>query len=282
MKQLSNETRARILSALVEGNSIRSTERMVGANRETITKLLVDVGAACETMHDAMVRGVNADFIECDEIWSFIGAKQGHLMEDHPAEFGDCYTWIGMDANTKLVISYIVGKRDGGHARVFAWDLRGRVVGKPQISTDGLEAYVPAIEEAFGNDCHYGMIVKEYAGDSSKRQDAAHRYSPGRVIGAQQFAITGHPIPERISTSYIERQNLTCRMMMRRFTRLTNAFSKKLANHRAAVALHFVVYNFVRVHQSLRVTPAMQAGLTDHVWSMGELVDFVMTLPVAA
>jgi IS1 family transposase len=275
MNQLPFEIRVRIVAALVDGNSIRAIHRQTGVHRDTIMRLGVEVGQACNAFHRTVVGDLQANILELDEIFGFVAKKQGHLEEGDPAEWGDEYTFVGMDANTKFVISYLTGKRNGANAKQFCNDLRSRVLGKPQITTDGFEPYLNAIEESFGADCHYAMHVKEYAGES-RRKDAAHRYSPGRVIGAQKFVIMGRPLEEKISTSYIERQNLTMRMHIRRLTRLTNAFSKKLENLRAAIALHFCWYNFVRVHETLRVTPAMQVELTDHVWSIGEMLEIVL------
>jgi len=207
-------------------------------------------------------------------MWQYVYAKARNVPEDHAGEFGygDVWTWIALDADTKLVPSWAVGRRDGFTAQAFIADLADRLATRVQLTTDGLKVYLEAIEGAFGNDIDYAMLVKTYEGDSGKRAPAERRYSPAVCTGAQQQKITGNPDAAHISTSYIERQNLTVRMQIRRFTRLTNAFSKKLDNHKAAVALHFMHYNFARIHQTLRVTPAMEAGVSDHVWSIEEIV----------
>lgn len=279
MYVLSPDTQAQLIATLVEGTSIRATARLVGVNRGTIARYLLLVGAACALLHDALMRRILAGVIECDEIWTFVAKKQGHLEPEDPEEFGDKYTFVALDADSKLAISYLVGKRNGATANEFARDLRMRVVGRPQISTDGFRPYVEAIERAFGSDVNFGMVVKDFANDSSQ-MDAAHRYSPGRVIGISKWTVTGAPNMDRVNTSFIERQNLTMRMCMRRFTRLSNGFSKRLRYLKAAVAIHFAVYNLCRVHETLRVTPAIAAGVTDHVWSIAELLQFAGSLPV--
>ena len=265
------ERQVRVVSCLVEGNSIRSTERLLDVHRDTVMKLGVRVGEACTALHDRLVRDLHVSFLELDEIWAFVGKKQKRLQEgDDQAEFGDQYAFVGLDANRKLIVSYRVGKRDGTTAYAFCSDLRSRVLGRSQITTDGFSPYLDAIGFTFGTHADYAMVIKEYAGDG--RKDSAHRYSPGRVIGVEKRVISGHPVLERASTSYVERQNLPIRMQMRRFTRLTNAFSKKLRNHQAAFALHVAYYNFCRVHETLRVTPAMESRITDHIWSVAELL----------
>ncbi len=268
MNRLSTADRTRIVAALVEGNSIRATCRMTGAAKGTVLKLLADMGKACAAYHDEHVRGVQSKRIQCDEIWSFVGAKQKNVsMEQMEEGMGDVWTWTALDADSKLIVSYLVGQRGPLWAKSFMEDVASRIASRVQITTDGLRVYVEAIEGAFGMDCDYAMLVKLYGNDSFDR-----RYSTSECIGTQTAVVAGNPDPKHISTSYVERQNLTMRMSMRRFTRLTNAFSKKIENHEAAIALHFMHYNYCRVHKTLRVTPAMEAGLSNHVWTVEELV----------
>ncbi|MGH9867009.1 MAG: IS1 family transposase [Candidatus Polarisedimenticolia bacterium] len=273
MNKLSTAERARIVAALVEGNSIRATCRMTGAAKGTVLKLLKDIGEACERFHDEAVRGVKARRVQCDEIWQFCYAKAKNVPADKKGIFGygDCWTWTALDADSKLIVSWLVGTRDAGAAFEFMQDVADRLDGRVQLTTDGHKAYLEAVEAAFGADVDYAQLVKIY-GTAPGEGGAQVRYSPVECLGAKPEVINGHPKPEAISTSYVERQNLTMRMSMRRFTRLTNAFSKKVDNLRYAVALHFVHYNFARIHQTLRVTPAMEAGLTDHVWTLAEIV----------
>ncbi len=268
MNSLSNAERTRIVAALVEGNSIRATCRMTGAAKNTVTKLLVDLGTACADYHDAHVRNVNSKRVQCDEIWSFVGAKQKNAtLEQVEQGMGDVWTWTALDADSKLIVSYLVGQRGATHAKMFMNDVADRLANRVQLTTDGHRVYAEAVHGAFGVDVDYAMLVKIYGNDSFDR-----RYSTGECIGCQTAVLSGSPDPKHISTSYVERQNLTMRMSMRRFTRLTNGFSKKIDNHYAAIALHFMHYNFCRVHKSLRVTPAMEAKLATHVWTVEELV----------
>jgi IS1 family transposase len=277
MNLLNQSERARIISCLVEGDSIRATSRMTGFSSNTITKLLVEMGDACRTYHDENVVGVQAKRVQCDEIWSFVGAKMASATEEQVARgWGDAWTWCALDADSKLVISYLVGQRGAAWAKVFMEDVASRVTTRIQITTDGHRAYAEAVEGAFGMDCDYAMLIKLYGSDTQLDR----RYSTGECIGTQTAVLMGSPDPLHISTSYVERLNLTTRMQVRRFTRLTNAFSKKWENHEAAIALHFMNYNFCRVHKTLRVTPAMEAGLSGHVWSIEELVA-IMPAPVA-
>ncbi len=265
--------RVRVVSALVEGTSLRATERLTGVYRQAITNLLLSVGDGCRSLLDERMRDLHCDVLELDEVWSFVGCKEAHRDESDPPEYGDAYTWVALDARTKIVPCFRVEKRTAAAANAFAADLRARVLGKPQITTDGFKPYVEAIEAAFGSRVDYAQILKTYQTDEAggaSRDDV--RYSRGRVVRSVKRTITGTPDEGNISTSYVERGNLTLRMGQRRFTRLTNAFSKKAENLRAAVALHFGHYNFCRVHMTLRVTPAMEAGLTDHVWSVEELI----------
>jgi IS1 family transposase len=269
MNRLPIEKRVAILGLLVEGNSLRATSRLADVSINTVTKLLVDIGAACAEHHHKNVRGVRVRRLQCDEIWSFIGAKQKHVRPERRAEgWDDAWTWVALDADSKLCVSYLVGGRDGGWAREFMNDCASRVQGRIQITTDGHRVYLDAVEDAFGADVDYAQLQKIYG--ASDEPDT--RYSPAVCIGCDMKVVSGDPDPKHVSTSYVERQKLTMRMGMRRFTRLTNAFSKKVDNHCAMVAIHFMNYNFGRVHKTLRVTPAMQAGLADHVWSLEEIV----------
>jgi IS1 family transposase len=262
--------RVQIINCLVEGNSIRSTERMTGTHRDTICRLLVEIGDGCAALMDKQMRELRCRRIEVDEIWAYVGKKQRHMTAlDDPRRVGDQYTFVALDPESKLVPSYGVGKRDLPNTSAFIADLSERLANRVQLSSDALSAYVEAVERAFGADVDYGQEVKFYEAEPVGRG----RYSPPHVTAAQRVVIAGNPAPDLISTSLIERQNLTMRMSMRRFTRLTNAFSKKVENLRAAVSLHFAHYNFVRVHRSLRVTPAMEAGVSDRLWSLEELVE---------
>jgi IS1 family transposase len=258
-----------VVSALVEGCSIRSTARMTGVSKTTIMKLLADLGMECSAFHNATVRNIRAQRIQCDEIWQFVGAKAKNVTPEQKAEgWGDVWTWTAIDADTKLIASWFLGTRDAQSARWFMHDLTSRLATRVQLTTDGHHAYLDAIENAFEGEIDYAQLVKIYG----QERDGAVRYSPANYVGSRREVIRGNPDPKHISTSYVERQNLSMRMGMRRFTRLTNAFSKKVENHAHAVALYFVHYNFVRVHGTLGVTPAMSAGLTDHVWSLEEIV----------
>ncbi|WP_353073887.1 IS1 family transposase [Tunturiibacter gelidiferens] len=268
MNRLNIADRTRVVAALVEGNSIRATCRMTGVSKPTVLKLLADLGKACATYHDEHVRQVPSKRVQCDEIWSFVGAKQKNVTEGQmETGCGDVWTWTALDADSKLMVSWLVGQRGAAWAKAFMEDVASRVATRIQITTDGHKVYGEAVEGAFGMDCDYAMLIKLYGQSSFDT-----RYSPGECIGTQTAVMSGNPDPRHISTSFVERQNLTMRMSMRRFTRLTNAFSKKIENHEAAIALHFMHYNFCRVHSTLRVTPAMEAGLSDHVWSIEELV----------
>lgn len=269
MNILPREKQVEAIAALCEGVSVRATERLTDVNRGTILSLGVRVGDGCATLHDAMMRGLHVSRIELDEAWSFVAKKQRHLKQTDPADFGDQYVFLALAGAGKAIISWRVGKRNGDNTRAFLADLRGRVLGAPEISSDAFPAYPDAVEQAFGIECSFGTIEKHYAVDAAV--EAARRYSPAAVVSVSRRQIIG--AQHTVSTSYIERQNLTLRMQQRRFTRLTNAFSKKLENHVAAVALYVAHYNFCRVHETLRVTPAMQLGVTDHIWTIGELVD---------
>jgi IS1 family transposase len=270
MNKLTNAKRTAVVAALVEGNSIRATVRMTGVAKNTVVKLLTDLGAACDRFHDETVRNVRAKRVQCDEIWSFVYAKQKNVPAEKRGQFGvgDVWTWTAIDADSKLIVSWLVGSRDGAAAYDFMQDVASRLRGRVQLTTDAHKPYLSAVEDAFGVDIDYAILQKIYGSEPSGEK----RYSPAVCLGAIPTPIIGDPNPKHISTSYVERQNLSMRMSMRRFTRLTNGFSKKLENHCAAVALYFVYYNFCRVHQTLRVTPAMEAGLTDHVWAVEEIV----------
>jgi IS1 family transposase len=269
MNCLSVAERATIIGMLVEGNSLRSCSRLADVSLNTVTKLLVDLGAACERFHDERVRNVRVRRLQADEIWCFVGAKAKNVSAEKKLEgWGDVWTWTGLDADTKLCVSYLVGGRDGGWALDFMKDCASRIKGRVQITTDGHRAYLEAVEDAFGADVDYAQLQKIYGAPAENDT----RYSPATCIGCEMKTVSGNPDPNHVSTSYVERHNLTMRMGMRRFTRLTNGFSKKIDNHIAMVAIHAVYYNFARIHKTLRITPAMAAGLSDHVWSLEEIV----------
>lgn len=283
MNTLSNEKKAAVLKAHIEGMSIRSIERMTGVHRDTITRLITSTGERCAQLLDTRIRNVRSLRVQMDEIWTFVFKKEARLNgDDDHAEMGDQYVFVGMDADTKLVISHLIGKRDATTAFYIVQDLKGRLANRVQLTTDGFRPYLTAVEDNFGADVDYAMLVKMY-GKGNANQDGPEWYGPAHVVAAMPVSVSGNPDMRHVSTSYIERQNLTMRMQMRRFTRLTNGHSKKLANLKAAVALHYAHYNFVRIHSSLRVTPAMEAGLTDHVWTMDELLrEAVVTNEMAA
>lgn len=273
MNSLSIAERTQIVRALVEGNSIRSTCRITGRSKGAVIKLLEELGEACAEYHDKHVRNVKVRRLQCDEIWSFVGSKAKNTKPEKKAEgWGDTWTWTAIDADTKLCVSYLVGGRDAGWAHEFMQDCADRIKNRVQITTDGLKAYLEAVEDAFGADIDFAVLQKIYGAPS---EDEQRRYSPARCIGCDLKVVSGNPDPKHVSTSYVERQNLSMRMGMRRFTRLTNGFSKKVQNHCHAVALYFMYYNFARVHQTLRVTPCMEAGLTDHVWTIEEICNLV-------
>jgi IS1 family transposase len=270
MNKLTTEERSRVVAALVEGNSLRSITRMTGIHRTTVMKLLADLGKVCSIFQDQAFRNLPCKRLQVDEIWSFCGAKEANTTPETRAKgWGDIWTWTSIDADTKLVPCWFVGERTASAAFHFMHDLAARLANRVQLTSDGLLAYKSAVESAFGSDVDYAQLVKIY-GESPT--DNERRYSPSQCMGAKQAVLIGNPIHEHISTSHVERQNLTMRMSIRRFTRLTNAFSKKVENHEHAVALHFMHYNFCRIHQTLRVTPAMEAGLTNHVWSLEEVI----------
>jgi IS1 family transposase len=273
MNRLSNEDRVRVIACLVEGNSIRSTVRMTGIAKNTIAKLLVEIGAACSKYQDETFRNLRLNRIQCDEIWSFVYAKQKNVTVEMLADkhAGDVWTWTAIDAETKLIPCWMIGGRDANAAHAFIGDLACRLANRVQLTTDGHKAYLTAVEGAFGADVDYAMLVKIY-GDSPEGQK---RYSPAECMGCKKETQIGNPDPKHISTSYVERANLTMRMGMRRFTRLTNAFSKKVENHAAALALHFMFYNFACKHQTLKMSPAMAAGITTKLWSIADIVALI-------
>jgi IS1 family transposase len=275
MNQLSIDERARILAALVEGNSIRAIARMTGKSRNTIDKLLCDLGRACSEYQDKVFRNLNCRRIQCDEIWSFVGAKEKNCTAEMKAHgSGDAWTWVAIDADTKLVPCWFLGERHAGAGYHFMHDLKARLANRVQLTTDAHRAYLDAVPSNFGDEIDYAQLVKLYGKPRQERNTQA-RYSPAVCMGAFKTVISGAPEYAHVSTSYIERQNLTMRMSMRRFTRLTNAFSKKLENHEHAIAIHYMYYNFARIHSSLRVTPAMEAGISDHVWSIEEVISLL-------
>lgn len=270
MNRLDISTRVQIISALVEGTSINATVRITGAAKHTILKLLEDMGCACAAYHNAKVRNLRVHRLQCDEIWAFVYGKDKNLsIEQVQAGAGSVWTWTAIDADTKLIVSYMLGDRGASTAQSFMRDVAGRITNRIQLTTDGHRVYAEAVEGAFGADIDYAMLVKIYGASNDNPES---RYSPATCIGCRTGVLAGSPDPDHISTSFVERQNLSMRMGMRRFTRLTNAFSKKLENHGHMVALYFMHYNFCRVHKTLRVTPAMEAGLTDHVWTIEELL----------
>ncbi len=277
MNRLSIEKRAQVIRTLVEGNSIRATCRITGVAKGTVTRLFVSVGDACAKYQDIHLRNLPCKTIQCDEIWSFCYAKQKNVPVEKQGRFGygDVWTWTAIDAETKLIPSWLVGLRNASYAYRFMRDLQSRLANRVQLTTDGHKAYLWAIEDTFGADVDYAMLVKLYG----KEIDSETRYSPAKCMGTNSRVITGYPDSSKISTSYAERQNLTMRMSMRRFTRLTNAFSKKIENLKHTVALHFMHYNFVRPHKTLShpypTTPAMAAGVSDHIWTIEEIVSLV-------
>jgi IS1 family transposase len=273
MNKLTRAKRAQILALMVEGVSIRSITRLTGASKNTVAKLLVEAGTACREYQDATLRNLPCKRVQCDEIWSFVYAKQKNVpesMRDTPG-VGSVWTWTAICADTKLIASFHVGTRDAGCAYEFMTDLASRLQGRVQLTTDGHSAYLNAVRDAFGRDIDYAMLIKLY-GESVDKEG---RYSPPTCIGTRTDEIIGYPKAEHISTSYVERQNLSMRMGMRRFTRLTNAFSKKIENHQHAIAIYFMHYNFVRIHKTLRCTPAMEAKVTDRLWSMDDMLAVV-------
>ncbi len=271
MNKLSGDDQATVIAALVEGNSIRSVERMTDIHRDTIMRLMVRVADGCDRLLDEMMRGLSCPRLQLDEIWSYIGVKQktAHRL-NKTDEFGDLYTFVAIDADSKLVPCWHLGRRTWNDTVLFINDLRNRVENRPQITTDAFRPYYGAVMQPFGNCCDHAQLIKIFA---SETNEGRGRYSPPIMLKCEREEIIGQPDLDHISTSYVERQNLTMRMQMRRFTRLTNGFSKKRANHAAAVALHFAHYNLVRIHKTLKMTPAMAHGISDHIWTVGELLE---------
>jgi len=272
MNQLSTAKRTAVIAALVEGNGIRSTSRLTGVSKPTILKLLADIGLACAAYHNEHVRLLRCQRIQVDEIWQFVGAKEKNVTPEQKAQgWGDVWTWTAIDADTKLIASWFVGPRDVKSAWWFMRDLTSRIISRIQLTTDGFGAYRQAVYDAFSSEIDYAQLVKVYG----MPHEGAVRYSPSQLLSMTKEVIRGNPDPKHVSTSFVERSNLSMRMSMRRFTRLTNGFSKKVDNHAHAVALYFLHYNFARIHGTLRVTPAMAAGLSDHVWSLEEIVELL-------
>ncbi|MFN2525144.1 MAG: IS1 family transposase [Actinomycetota bacterium] len=268
---LSVEKRSQVVRCLVEGNSIRATVRMTGAAKNTVVKLLADLGSACAKYQDKVMRDLSCERIQCDEIWSFVYAKRARVPEEKQGQFGygDVYTWVAIDADTRLVVTYLVGERTHADAKFFMQDLASRLAGRVQLTTDAYRGYPPAVVNAFGkNGVDFATVIKIFGRDPLDDD----YYKPAECQGEIIRRKSGRPDPKHVSTSYVERNNLTMRMGMRRFTRLTNAFSKKVENLAHAVSLHFMHYNFCKVHQTLKTTPAMRAGLTDHVWTIEEVL----------
>ncbi len=272
MNKLSREDRARILHLLCEGNSIRAVTRLTGSSKKGVSRLMVDVGQAADWYQDRVFRNLTCKRIQCDEIWAFVHCKQKNVAtaKKAPADAGDVWTWTAIDADTKLIPSWFIGGRDSDAAIIFMDDLRSRLANRVQLTSDGHKAYLEAVEGAFGGDVDYAQLVKLYGSTS---ESAKGRYSPAECIGARKQTIEGNPDPKHVNTSFAERSNLSVRMHTRRFTRLTNGFSKKVENHAHSVALFALYYNFVRIHKTLRTTPAMAAGVTKRLWEMGDIVD---------
>lgn len=272
MNKLSTEKRTMIVKALVEGMSIRATCRMTGAAKGTVLKLLVDLGTVCSDFQDRELRNLSCRRVEVDEIWAFVGAKDRNVpLAKAAMGTGSIWTWVALDAETKLVPTWMIGGRDSGMALRFMDDLKSRLTDRIQLTSDGLAAYADAVQVVFGEDVDYAMLVKSYGNDHNPKRPET-RYSPGKCNGSKKHRLIGNPNPEHVSTSYVERLNLTTRMSMRRFTRLTNAFSKKAENLAHAVALHFMHYNYCRKHQTTNMTPAQAAGVADHQWSVEEII----------
>lgn len=279
MNKLSTEKRAQILHCIVEGNSLRATARLTNTAINTVVNLMIDAGKACSDYQDKVMRGLKCQRLQCDEIWSFCGCKEKNVTPEKKAKGeGDVWTWTAIDAQTKLVPCWYIGTRDASAAYHFIHDLAARLASRVQLTTDGLKAYLSAVEDAFGADIDYAQLIKIYGvgiGPNIVNNHGDIRYSPAQCMGSRRAVVSGKPEREHISTSMVERQNLTMRMGMRRFTRLTNAFSKKLENLEHNVALYFMHYNFCRIHTTLRVTPAMEAGIADHVWTLEEVVALI-------
>jgi IS1 family transposase len=268
MNGLDSSRRSQVVRCLIEGCSIRSTVRLTGVAKNTVVRLLIELAEVCADYHNTAVRNVRVRRLQCDEIWQFVGAKKKNVTPEQETKgWGDVWTWTAIDADTKLCLTYYVGDRGKHSAYNFMCDAAKRISGRPQITTDAHRPYLQAIEDAFGTEVDYAQLHKIFGAATPDES----RYSPATCIGCDMKTVMGNPDPKHVSTSFVERQNLSMRMGIRRFTRLTNAFSKKVENHAASVAIWFMYYNFVRVHQTLRVTPAMEAGISDHVWSIEEM-----------
>lgn len=270
MNVLPIEKQAQILNALVEGCSVRSTARLVGVEHKTVLRVLLRAGERCQRLLDEKMRNIQSRFIQVDEMHGYVQVRQKNLNPTRHDEMtqGEQYVFIAIDSETKLIPSFVVGKRNAANAYWLMKDLESRLANRVQLTTDGFRPYAAAVDATFGTDIDFAMLVKVYSGDEANRE----RYSPSEIVEARPIPVMGSPKPQRISTSHVERQNLTVRMQLRRFTRLTNAFSKKLENMKAALAIHFAHYNFCRIHQTLRVTPAMAAGITEEIWGIGKLL----------
>lgn len=275
MNKLSIQKRVQIINLLVEGNSMRSTSRIADVSINTVTKLLVDVGRACAKFHDENVQGLTCKRVQADEIWSFVYSKQKNVPEGMEDYAGDVWTWVGIDADTKLVMSYAIGGRDAEAANEFMLDIAKRIKNRMQLTTDGHQVYLDAVAGAFGSQIDFAQLVKVYGSSKESSNPTERKYSPSKLKAINKVPISGKPEEKHVSTSFIERQNLTMRMHMRRFTRLTNAFSKKVENHYHAISLHFVYYNWCKIHKTLRVTPAMEAKLTKRVMTIEDIANLV-------
>lgn len=272
MNKLTREQRVNVINCLIEGCSIRSTVRMTGVAKKTVMRLVLEVGDVCERYQREVFRNLPCKRIQVDELWAFVYCKQKNVTDiiaDKNPKAGDVWLWVAIDADTKLVPSWMLGDRSGNTAAIFIDDLANRLANRIQLTSDGHKAYLEAIEGAFGAEVDYSMLIKLYGNPTSGSES---RYSPGECCGTRAIGVTGNPDPKHVSTSYVERQNLSARMMMRRYTRLTNAFSRKFENHSAAVALNYFAYNFIRIHRTLRCTPAMAAGVTKKLWEVSDLV----------
>jgi IS1 family transposase len=276
MNELSREQKIAVIACLTEGQSIRATERLTGIHRDTIMRLGERVGRGCAELHDRMMVGIRAGRLELDEIWQYVGKKQKKVERHEISHKGDQWTFIALASSAKAIVTYRTGKRDSETTDAFIQDLRQRVIGAPEISTDGFHPYKNAIRDAFNGRASHGVIVKTYSVVNLAVKEAARRYSPAEVVAVERDIVSG--LPAQISTSYVERQNLTLRMSQKRFARLTNGFSKKLANHHAAISLYVAHYNLCRVHEALRTTPAVALGIADRVWTVGDLIDAALTL----
>lgn len=274
MNKLNNKKRAQLITVLSEGNSLRATARICDVAFNTVLKFIPAIGKVCAEYQNEVMRDLPCQRIQCDEIWSFCYAKEKNVPEDKKGKwgYGDVYTWVALCADSKLVPSWYIGKRDAVSANIFMQDIAKRMKYRVQLTTDGHRAYLDAVENAFGIDVDYSQLVKLYG---KEREEREVRYSPPQCVGTKPIKINGNPDTKSVSTSYVERQNLTMRMSMRRFTRLTNAFSKKIENHAFHIALHYMYYNFIRIHKTLRVTPAMAAGVTNHLWSVEEIAELL-------